>query len=48
MPNINFDYEYILTGIGNPLTVKSAKVQAFLEFFYEFCKEHDIALEMFE
>lgn len=48
VPNINFDYEYILVGIGNPLTVKSAKVRAFLEFFYEFCKEHDIALEMFE
>ena len=48
VPNINFDYEYILTGIGNPLTVKSQKVQAFLEFFYEFCKEYDIALEIFE
>ena len=48
VPNVDFDYEYILVGIGNPLTLKSAKVQAFLEFFYEFCKEHDIALEMFE
>lgn len=48
VPNINFDYEYILVGVGNPLTLKSAKVQAFLEFFYEFCQEHDIALEMFE
>ena len=43
-----FDYEYILTGIGNPLTIKSPKVQAFLEFFYEFCHEYDIPLEMFE
>ena len=48
VPNIEFDYEYILTGFGNPLKVKSPKVQAFLEFFYEFCNEHDIALEMFE
>ncbi len=48
IPNINFDYEYILTCTGNPLTVKSGKVQAFLEFFYEFCKENDIPLEMFE
>ncbi|MBO5705196.1 MAG: LysR family transcriptional regulator [Alphaproteobacteria bacterium] len=48
VPNIEFDYEYILTGIGNPLTIKSPKVQAFLEFFYEFCKEYDIPLEMFE
>ncbi len=48
VPNIEFDYEYILTGIGNPMTVKSPKVQAFLEFFYEFCKEYDIPLEMFE
>ncbi|MBR4891770.1 MAG: LysR family transcriptional regulator [Alphaproteobacteria bacterium] len=48
VPNINFDYEYILTGIGNAITVKTPKVQAFLEFFYEFCKEYDIPLEMFE
>lgn len=48
VPNIDFDYEYVLTGVGNPLTIKSAKVQAFLEFFYEFCQEHKIPLEMFE
>jgi hypothetical protein len=48
VPNIDFDYEYILTGIGNPLTIKSPKVQAFLEFFYAFCNEYDIPLEMFE
>ena len=48
VPNINFDYEYVLTGIGNPLTVKSGKVQAFLEFFYDYCKENDIPLEMFK
>ncbi|MDW2994924.1 MAG: LysR family transcriptional regulator [Alphaproteobacteria bacterium] len=48
VPNIDFDYEYILTGIGNPLTIKSPKVQAFLEFFYDFCNEYDIPLEMFE
>ncbi len=48
VPNIDFFYEYTLTGFGNPLKVKSAKVQAFLEFFYEFCAEHDITLEMFE
>lgn len=48
VPNIDFDYEYILTGIGNPLTVKTPKVQAFLEFFYEFCRDYDIPLEMFE
>ena len=48
VPNIDFDYEYVLTGVGNPLTVKSSKVQAFLEFFYEFCQEYEIALEMFE
>ena len=48
VPNIDFFYEYTLTGFGNPLKAKSAKVQAFLEFFYEFCAEHDITLEMFE
>ncbi len=48
VPNIEFDYEYVLTGFGNPLKVKGAKVQAFLEFFYEFCAEHEIQLEMFE
>lgn len=48
VPNIDFDYEFILTGTGNPLTVKTPKVQAFLEFFYEFCGDYDIPLEMFE
>ena len=48
VPNIEFDYEYILTGIGNPLTVKTPKVRAFLDFFYEFCKDYDIILEVFE
>ena len=48
VPNIDFDYEYILTGIGNPMTVKTPKVQAFLEFFYEFCKDDELLLEMFE
>lgn len=48
VPNIEFDYEYVLTGFGNPLKTKSAKIQAFLDFFYEFCREYDIALEMFE
>ena len=48
VPNTEFDYEYILTGIGNLLTIKSPKAQAFLEFFYDFCKEYDIPLEMFE
>lgn len=48
VPNIDFDYEYILTGIGSPLTAKSPKVQAFLEFFYKFCKEYNMPLEIFE
>lgn len=48
VPNIDFDYEYVLSGISNPLTAKSLKVQAFLEFFYEFCQQYDIPLEMFE
>ncbi len=48
VPNIEFDYEYVLTGFGNPLKTKCAKIQAFLDFFYEFCREYDIALEMFE
>lgn len=48
VPNIDFDYEYILTCFGNPLKIKSAKVQAFLEFFYEFCNENGIQLQMFE
>ncbi|MBR2011952.1 MAG: LysR family transcriptional regulator [Alphaproteobacteria bacterium] len=48
VPNIDFDYEYVLSGISNPLTAKSPKVQAFLEFFYEFCQQYDIPLEMFE
>lgn len=48
VPNVDFSYEYVLTGFGNPLKIKSAKVQAFLEFFYEFCREHGIQLEMFE
>lgn len=48
VPNIEFDYEYILLCVGNPLTIKTSKVQAFLEFFYDFCKENQIPLEMFE
>lgn len=48
VPNIDFDYEYVLTGISNPLTMKSPKVRAFLEFFYEFCREYEIPLEIFE
>lgn len=48
VPNIDFDYEYLLTGIVNPLKVKSQKIHAFLEFFYDFCKEYDIAVELFE
>ena len=48
MKDFDFDYEYVLTGIGNTMTVKSPKVQAFLEFFYDFCREYNIPLEMFE
>ncbi|MBR5625471.1 MAG: LysR family transcriptional regulator [Alphaproteobacteria bacterium] len=48
VPNIDFSYEYQLTGIVNPMKIKSPKVHAFLEFFYEFCREHEIELEMFE
>lgn len=48
VPNIDFDYEYVLVGISNPLTMKSPKIRAFLEFFYEFCLEYDIPLEVFE
>ena len=48
VPNVDIDYEYVLSGISNPLTAKSPKVQAFLEFFYEFCQQYDIPLEMFE
>lgn len=48
VPNVDYFYEYVLVGYGNPLTVKSAKVRAFLEFFYEFCREHDIPVELFE
>ena len=48
VPNIDFCYEYHLTGIVNPLKLKSPKIHAFLEFFYDFCKVHDIELEMFE
>lgn len=48
VPNIDFDYEYVLVGISNPLTMKSQKVRAFLEFFYEFCREYEIPLEIFE
>lgn len=48
VPNVDFDYEYVLTCFGNPLKIKSAKVQAFLEFFYEFCNDNGIQLQMFE
>ena len=48
VPNIDFDYEYILVGISNPLTMKNSKVRAFLEFFYEFCAEYGIPLEVFD
>lgn len=48
VPNIDYYYEYVLAGYVNPLMVKSAKVRAFLEFFYEFCREHDIPVELFE
>lgn len=48
VPNVDFEYEYVLTGVGNPLTIKSGKVQAFLEYFYDFCRDYDIVLEMFD
>ena len=48
VPNIDYYYEYVLTCFGNPLKVKSAKVRAFLDFFYEFCSEFGVSLEMFE
>lgn len=48
VPNIEFDYEYVLLGVGNPMTIKTPKVQAFLEFFYEFCRDDELLLEMFE
>ncbi len=48
VPNVEFDYEYILLGVGNPMTIKTPKVQAFLEFFYEFCRDDELLLEMFE
>lgn len=48
VPNIDFSYEYVLTGISNPMKIKSPKIQAFLEFFYDFCKEYEIPLEMFD
>lgn len=48
VPNIDFDYEYVLFGISNPLTMKSAKIRAFLNFFYGFCREYEIPLEVFE
>ena len=48
VPNIDFDYEYVLVGISNPLTMKSPKIRAFLDFFYEFCHEYEIPLEIFE
>jgi hypothetical protein len=40
--------EYYLSGIGNPLMLKTLKVKAFLELFYEICEKNKIALEVFD
>lgn len=48
VPNIDFHYEYYLTGLGNPLTLKTPKVQAFLKLFYEICAENNLCLDVFD
>ena len=47
VPNIDFDYEYFLMCVGNPLTMRSPKVKAFMEFFYDICQKNNITIEMF-
>ena len=48
VPNIDFHYEYFLTGLGNPLTLKTPKVHAFLKLFYEICAENNLCLDVFD
>ncbi len=48
VPNIDFQYEYYLTGVGNPLTLRTPKVQAFLDLFYEVCEKNNIHLDVFD
>ena len=48
VPNIDFYYEYYLSGIGNPLTLKTPKVRAFLDLFYEICVKNNIELDVFD
>ena len=44
---IDFEYEYVLTAVGNPLTTKTPKVRTFIEFFCEFCRDFNIDVERF-
>ena len=48
VPNIDFCYEYYLTGVGNPLTMKTPKIKAFLDLFYEICERSQMMLEIFD
>ena len=48
VPNIDFYYEYYLTGVGNPMTIKTPKVREFLKLFYEICAKNKMHLEMFD
>lgn len=48
VPNIDFSYEFYLMGVANPKTLKTPKVRAFLDLFYDICKRNDIELEMFD
>lgn len=44
---IDFEYEYVLTAVGNPLTTKTPKVRTFIEFLCEFCRDFNIDIERF-
>ena len=46
--NIDFEYEFVLTAFANPMTMQTPKVKTFIEFFCDFCKRHNITLEMFD
>lgn len=48
VPNLDFYYEYYLSGIGNPLTLKTPKVRAFMDLFYDICAQNNIELEIFD
>lgn len=45
VPNINFEYEHIMTVACNPKLADATKIKAFIKFFEQFCKQNKIPVE---